>query len=241
MALFAGDDPIMTGDELTYDYNFDPFSAKNVQECRCGSANCRGVLGPKPKDPKPVKEAIKEVVKAGVRAGKRKLKELFGGEDDEDSTDPRSPKKRKMKAAKGLKRSASSASMQMARGAAKTIKKSASTGFLNARKAVGSKRGGSRIVAVKKKTRVSSIKRFGKIQTTLSSRNSSLTMVTSEKSPKASKSPKGSKSPPPKMSSVGKRSAKKKILGDIYDDRSGTPSRGASDGTIRLISDSDEE
>ncbi len=50
MALFAGDEGIVTGDELTYDYNFDPFSQKNVQECRCGSSKCRGVLGPKPKD-----------------------------------------------------------------------------------------------------------------------------------------------------------------------------------------------
>ncbi|KAH6855288.1 hypothetical protein B0I37DRAFT_303548 [Chaetomium sp. MPI-CAGE-AT-0009] len=59
MALFAGDRPIMTGEELTYDYNFDPFSAKNVQKCLCGSANCRGVLGPKPKEvkqPKPPKD-----------------------------------------------------------------------------------------------------------------------------------------------------------------------------------------
>ncbi|TVY53552.1 Histone-lysine N-methyltransferase ash1 [Lachnellula cervina] len=233
MALFAGDDPIMTGDELTYDYNFDPFSAKNVQECRCGSANCRGVLGPKPKDPKPVKEAIKEVVKAGVRAGKRKLKELFGGEDEEDPVDPRSPKKRKMKAARGIQKSASSASMKVAKGAAKKIKKSVSAPFLNSRKVVGVKRGSGRVVAVKK-TRVSSAKRFAKVQSK-SSRNSSLTVVASEKSPK------GSKSPPPKMSSVGKRSAKKKILGSIYDDRSGTPSRDASNGTVRLIPDSDEE
>lgn len=36
MALFAGDRGIMTGEELTYDYNFDPYSLKNVQECRCG-------------------------------------------------------------------------------------------------------------------------------------------------------------------------------------------------------------
>lgn len=50
MALFAGDKGIMTGDELTYDYNFDPFSQKNVQECRCRSSKCRGVLGPKPRD-----------------------------------------------------------------------------------------------------------------------------------------------------------------------------------------------
>lgn len=59
MALFAGDAGIETGEELTYDYNFDPFSQKNVQECRCGSARCRGVLGPRPKEerkPKAAKE-----------------------------------------------------------------------------------------------------------------------------------------------------------------------------------------
>ena len=56
MALFAGDQGIMTGDELTYDYNFDPFSQKNVQECRCGTKNCRGVLGPKAKEEKRPKE-----------------------------------------------------------------------------------------------------------------------------------------------------------------------------------------
>jgi [histone H3]-lysine4 N-trimethyltransferase ASH1L len=49
MALFAGERGIMTGEELTYDYNFDPFSQKNVQECRCGEPGCRGVLGPRPK------------------------------------------------------------------------------------------------------------------------------------------------------------------------------------------------
>ncbi len=76
MALFAGDRPLMTGEELTYDYNFDPFSAKNVQECRCGSANCRGVLGPRPRDQKvPKTQAIVENVKKAGSAGKRKLKE----------------------------------------------------------------------------------------------------------------------------------------------------------------------
>jgi histone-lysine N-methyltransferase ASH1L len=254
MALFAGDNPIMTGDELTYDYNFDPFSAKNVQACRCGSDNCRGVLGPKPKDPKPIKEAIKETFKAG----KRKLKALLGGDDAEDSADQRSPKKRKMKEAKGIKRSASSASMQMAKGAVKAVRKSVSAQLLGARNSVsstrggargvqggrgsrggrGGSRGGTRVIAVKSKTRVTSLKKYGKVQSKLSSRNSSLTMVDSQKSPR---SPKGSKSPPPKMSSVGKRSAKKKILSEDYDDRAGTPSRGPSDGTIRVITDSDGE
>ena len=69
MALFAGDEGIMTGEELTYDYNFDPFSAKNVQECRCGAEGCRGVLGPKPKE-------IKEALKSITTGGKRKIQQV---------------------------------------------------------------------------------------------------------------------------------------------------------------------
>ena len=69
MALFAGDRGIMTGEELTYDYNFDPFSAKNVQECRCGAEGCRGVLGPKPKE-------IKEALKSITTGGKRKFQQV---------------------------------------------------------------------------------------------------------------------------------------------------------------------
>lgn len=91
MALFAGDRPIMTGEELTYDYNFDPFSAKNVQECRCGAESCRGVLGPRPKDkPKPTSGPA-EGVKHVTAAGKRKFEESFGG----DKNVQKSPKKRK--------------------------------------------------------------------------------------------------------------------------------------------------
>jgi histone-lysine N-methyltransferase ASH1L len=101
MALFAGDKPIMSGDELTYDYNFDPFSAKNVQECLCGSDNCRGVLGPRPKDQKLPKDNLKDTVKASVKAGKRKFKKILGVEDDKHQ--PRL-KKRKMIQAKGKKR-----------------------------------------------------------------------------------------------------------------------------------------
>lgn len=58
MALFAGDGGIMTGEELTYDYNFNPYSVKNVQECRCGTPSCRGFLGPKPKE---IKDALKPI------------------------------------------------------------------------------------------------------------------------------------------------------------------------------------
>lgn len=71
MALFASDRGIMTGEELTYDYNFDPYSQKNVQVCRCGAENCRGVLGPKPKElPKKEKESA-------LAGAKRKIAEVI--------------------------------------------------------------------------------------------------------------------------------------------------------------------
>ncbi|OAA60106.1 SET domain protein [Cordyceps fumosorosea ARSEF 2679] len=114
MALFAGDKPIMTGDELTYDYNFDPFSAKNVQKCLCGSENCRGVLGPRPREPKAVKAGLTKVVKGTINAGKRKLKEMLGDE----TSDKNKSKKRKLQPASGIKASLSSASLKAAKGAA---------------------------------------------------------------------------------------------------------------------------
>ncbi|XEV03652.1 hypothetical protein FSHL1_008939 [Fusarium sambucinum] len=130
MALFAGDKPIMTGDELTYDYNFDPFSAKNVQKCLCGEPNCRGVLGPKPREVKQPKTELKNAVKGAVKAGKRKLKELVGNEGDSGN----SAKKRKVQPAKGVKRAISNASSKVAKGAASAIKKGVSTVTATAKK-----------------------------------------------------------------------------------------------------------
>lgn len=87
MALFAGDRAIMTGEELTYDYNFDPYSLKNVQECRCGEPGCRGVLGPKEKkQPKNKDETSNEGIVKGV---KRKVAEVL------DDAKERVTKKRK--------------------------------------------------------------------------------------------------------------------------------------------------
>ncbi|KAA6408197.1 MAG: histone-lysine N-methyltransferase ASH1L [Lasallia pustulata] len=83
MALFAGENGIMSGEELTYDYNFDPFSSKNIQECRCRSASCRGVLGPKPTEkskPKEVKDAL-EPLTTGTST-KRKLQQAVAGPID---------------------------------------------------------------------------------------------------------------------------------------------------------------
>ncbi|KAI1761988.1 SET domain-containing protein [Hypoxylon sp. FL1150] len=126
MALFAGDRPIMTGEELTYDYNFDPFSAKNVQKCLCGSPNCRGVLGPKPKEvkpPKPAKNTLTETVKKGVKAGKRKLKDAFDSIEDGPAK-----KQRVIKAAKGA-----------AKGAAAALKRGVSTISAGTKAVLGTK------------------------------------------------------------------------------------------------------
>ena len=95
MALFAGDNGVMTGEELTYDYNFNPYSVKNVQECRCGADGCRGVLGPKPKE---IREALKPIV--GV--GKRKFQTMV--EDAvEGVMDAVGAKRKKVHMPKGVK------------------------------------------------------------------------------------------------------------------------------------------
>jgi palmitoyltransferase ZDHHC9/14/18 len=89
MALFAGSRGIMTGEELTYDYNFDPFSSKNIQECKCGTRSCRGVLGPKPKD-----QGNKKTMAASLFAGtKRKLQEAWGTKGSRSA--PSTPTKRR--------------------------------------------------------------------------------------------------------------------------------------------------
>lgn len=77
MALFAGDRGIMTGEELSYDYNFDPYSQKNVQECRCGADNCRGVLGPRPKEERKQKSPEEDHKKSKLAGAKRKLAEVI--------------------------------------------------------------------------------------------------------------------------------------------------------------------
>lgn len=95
MALFAGDRGIMTGEELTYDYNFNPYSIKNVQECRCGSASCRGVLGPKPKE---IKDALKPI----TTGGKRKFQQAL--EDVVETVTETVTKKRKLAIPKMVKK-----------------------------------------------------------------------------------------------------------------------------------------
>ncbi|KAF2034427.1 SET domain-containing protein [Setomelanomma holmii] len=107
MALFAGRRGIMTGEELTYDYNFDPFSQKNIQQCRCGTESCRGVLGPKPK--KPIEDrSFTSVIIAGT---KRKLHDMMGSARAK-SEEQMSPKKRKMHDKNSATTKAKNANMQ---------------------------------------------------------------------------------------------------------------------------------
>ncbi|KAI8951556.1 hypothetical protein F4801DRAFT_544324 [Xylaria longipes] len=167
MALFAGDQDIMTGEELTYDYNFDPFSAKNVQKCLCGSPNCRGVLGPKPKEvkpPKPSKEELAKAAKESAKRGKRKLKEALGElEEAEAST----MKKRKIKTSAGIKALATGAkrttSLKAAtKNAATVIKRSVSTISVNTKAALG-KNGKAPAKKISKVTKSKSVIRsYGK-------------------------------------------------------------------------------
>lgn len=155
MALFAGEKPIMTGDELTYDYNFDPFSAKNVQKCLCGSANCRGVLGPKvSKVAKAEPKSIKETIKTVAKAGKRKLKALLGGE--EAATNP--SKKRKITKATGVKKSLS------AKATAAAMKKTAISVSVNAKAALSAAQAKKPVasVSVRKATLVKASKVYNK-------------------------------------------------------------------------------
>ncbi|EER38705.1 histone-lysine N-methyltransferase [Histoplasma capsulatum H143] len=107
MALFAGENGIMTGEELTYDYNFDPYSQKNVQQCRCGVPTCRGVLGPKSKDsnrPRSEKQTnsnlSQEPKKISAVGKKRKREKVL----DESSTSHLNKRKKILKpASKALK------------------------------------------------------------------------------------------------------------------------------------------
>ena len=55
-----------------------PFSSKNIQACRCGKPSCRGVLGPKQKETKDIKEALQSI--SAKPSAKRKLQEAIGNE-----------------------------------------------------------------------------------------------------------------------------------------------------------------
>ncbi|KAK2773215.1 hypothetical protein FQN52_004687 [Onygenales sp. PD_12] len=134
MALFAGENGIMTGEELTYDYNFDPYSQKNVQECRCGAPNCRGVLGPKPKDQgrsrsdnnsKQTKATKKRSSTAGT---KRKQDTVL----DESSTSRLNKRRKLLKPASGKLKAGLKKAVASARSATSLTRKGKGKGNSNA-------------------------------------------------------------------------------------------------------------
>ena len=82
VALFASENGIMTSDELTYDYKFEPFSKDNVQECFCGAEHCRGYLGKRPRDAKEPKETKEPKAALKPLTTKRKVGEILEGAVD---------------------------------------------------------------------------------------------------------------------------------------------------------------
>jgi hypothetical protein len=83
-----------------YTNQSSPFSSKNIQECRCGTPSCRGVLGPKPKD-RELKEALKPLIKEGA---KRKFQQAMQGTISASSN-----KKRKVMLPTSIKKAVNSA------------------------------------------------------------------------------------------------------------------------------------
>ena len=98
MALYAGDNGIMTGEEVTYDYKFEAYNRENDRECHCGSAKCRGTLGAK-KVAKEPKDALKPI--AGQ---KRKLGDVVGKAQEMGKEAMEGVKRRKINAVKTVKK-----------------------------------------------------------------------------------------------------------------------------------------
>lgn len=175
-----------------------------MQSCLCGEANCRGVLGPKPREVK----APKNDVKAAVKAGKRKLQELLG---DDEADDGRANKRKVAQPAAKAKASLSSAGLKAARGAALALKKGVSTVSGGAKKgaaASGAKPAAARrpAVLVKKAGARKVVKTYGRAKPVASSRASSLTIVAmGDEGEESAKKPVPGKRSPSKKTNLAKK------------------------------------
>lgn len=78
MGVFAGEAGICTGEELTYDYNFDNFG-KNRQVCHCGAQTCRGFLS-KRLNAVEMKKVVREEMEKKRKAERDAAKQI---EEDE--------------------------------------------------------------------------------------------------------------------------------------------------------------
>jgi histone-lysine N-methyltransferase ASH1L len=104
-----------------------PYSNKNVQQCRCGSDNCRGILGPRPKD-KDQRAKLEEKTQAekGSKKVIGKKRKLANAE----STTSQKGKKRKLLNPKSIKAGVKKAVVKAAargKAAAKKTTKAAAT------------------------------------------------------------------------------------------------------------------
>ncbi|KAJ5520542.1 hypothetical protein N7463_000995 [Penicillium fimorum] len=193
MALFAGDRGVSTGEELSYDYNFDPYSNKNVQQCRCGSENCRGFLGPRLKEKQ---QRAKELEKRKSEGSQKKApaKKVIGKKrkvleepESDESDDSRQGKKRKMIKSKTIKAS---------------VKKALAT--VRGKKTTKTTTKGKTTTVVKSKTNVKlpTVKATGRIKATV-------------RAPRSNKAAKETSASPKKTTSQLKRPSaetKKQIL-----------------------------
>ncbi|KAL4754768.1 hypothetical protein BDW72DRAFT_165256 [Aspergillus terricola var. indicus] len=130
MALFAGDRGIMTGEELTYDYNFDPYSQKNVQQCRCGSSQCRGILGPRKREKEQRAELraakLKEIADAKkAKAAKRRKENALNRSHSRNNRKGRALPPSSIKS--GVKKAASKARVAVSKAAVPRKKPAAAT------------------------------------------------------------------------------------------------------------------
>ena len=63
------------------------FSQNSTQQCLCGAENCRGILGPKPKDRQSKAKQIAGAVKGAIQGVKRKVEQMIHGDDEEPAVE----------------------------------------------------------------------------------------------------------------------------------------------------------
>lgn len=81
MGLFALRD-IKPGEELSYDYNFDNYNVETQQLCRCGSDNCRGVIGGRSNRNERRASAEASKLKKGLKRGRKRIRKPAADKKD---------------------------------------------------------------------------------------------------------------------------------------------------------------
>ncbi|KAB8236798.1 putative histone-lysine N-methyltransferase (Ash1) [Aspergillus alliaceus] len=206
MALFAGDRGIMTGEELTYDYNFDPYSQKNVQQCRCGSDRCRGILGPRPREKEQrskekemraenqKKSSSKNTNKKSTAAKRRNKKVM-------DGSTSRLNKKRQLLGSRSIKSSVK-----------KAVSKATTTSKTSSKTTVSSKATSKKATASITKRQAKKDVKLPKVKPTKAKARGPVRVQKSAKTAKTTKASKTQSTPSPSALSRPSEKTKAKIL-----------------------------